>query len=84
MWSLWHDYLAEPGGQQFREALAAAGVRLQHQHTSGHASVSDLRRLVDAVAPSCVVPIHSEAGDRYPELFPNVMRQGDGVWWEIG
>jgi ribonuclease J len=84
VWSLWHGYLAEPGGQRLEEALAAAGVRLEHLHTSGHASVRDLRRLVEAVAPRCLVPIHSEAGDRYPQLFPNVMRQDDGVWWEVG
>ena len=82
VWSLWDGYLAEPSGIRLRAALDAAGVPLVHLHTSGHASVTDLRRLVAELTPTRVVPIHSEAGDRYPELFPNVDRQADGIWWE--
>jgi ribonuclease J len=36
----------------------------------GHASVFDLRRLVEALGPKRVVPIRSDAGDRFCELFP--------------
>ena len=52
-------------------------------HTSGHASVKDLRRLVGAIRPSRVVPIHSEAGDRYRDLFTGVDCHADGDWWEV-
>jgi ribonuclease J len=82
VWSLWDGYLDEPSGIRLQRALEAAGVPLLHLHTSGHASVADLQRLVAALAPARVVPIHSEGGDRYPELFPYVDRQADGVWWE--
>ena len=78
VWSLWEGYLAEPSGKALQEVLRAAQVRLVHLHTSGHASVPDLRRLVDAIAARHVVPIHSEAADRYAELFPNVARHTDG------
>jgi ribonuclease J len=82
VWSLWDGYLAEPSGIRLQAALEAADVPLVHLHTSGHASVADLRRLVAALAAARVVPIHSEGGDRYSELFPNVDRQPDGVWRE--
>jgi ribonuclease J len=52
-------------------------------HTSGHASVPDLQRLAASVAPRRLVPVHSEAGDRFPELFADVDRQQDGVWWQV-
>ena len=34
--------------------------------------------------PKKVVPIHSEAGDRFAELFPAVERHADGDWWDVG
>jgi ribonuclease J len=83
VWSLWEGYLDDPGGVRLRGALAAAKVDMEHRHTSGHASVADLRRLVSALAPACVVPMHSEGGDRFSELFTGVDRQLDGVWWEV-
>ncbi len=83
VWSLWEGYLDDPGGVRLRGMLAAADVELEHLHTSGHASVADLRRLVGALAPARVVPIHSEAGDRFTELFAGVDRQRDGDWWEV-
>ena len=82
VWSMWEGYLDEPSGVRLRELLAAAEVELAQIHTSGHASVSDLRRLVTALAPRRVVPIHSEAGHRFSELFADVDLQSDGVWWE--
>lgn len=48
--------------------------------------VPALRRLLTLAAflgPARVVPIHSEAGDRSPQLFAHVDRQPAGVWWDI-
>jgi L-ascorbate metabolism protein UlaG (beta-lactamase superfamily) len=49
-----------------------------------YASVFDLRRLVEALGPKRVVPIHSDAGDRFCEFFPRVERRADGDWWQVG
>jgi ribonuclease J len=83
-WSMWEGYLRTPSGLALQALLAASQITLTDVHTSGHASVADLRRLVDALAPTKVVPIHSEAGDRFADLFPSVERQADGDWWEVG
>jgi ribonuclease J len=83
VWAMWDGYLAEPSGVRLQEQLAAAGVPLVHVHTSGHASVPDLQRFAAAVAPRRLVPVHSEAGDRFIELFDRVDRQRDGAWWEV-
>lgn len=82
VWSLWDGYLKEPSGLRLSAMLAAADVALVHVHTSGHASVSDLRRMVSALEPRRVVPIHTEAAERFSELFPRVEHQQDGVWWD--
>lgn len=83
VWSLWDGYLSEPSGLRLQAMLEEHGVTMVHVHTSGHASVADLRRLVDALAPARVVPIHSEAGERFTELFPRVEAHADGEWWEV-
>ena len=74
-------YLADPSGVALTDLLDAQGIPLVHVHTSGHASVPDLRRLVDAVDPKRVVPIHSEAAARFGVLFPRVECHDDGSWW---
>jgi ribonuclease J len=83
VWSMWSGYLDEPSGVRLREAARAAGVPLVEHHTSGHASVKDLRRLVAAVKPRAVVPIHTEGADEFARHFPRTTPQRDGAWWSV-
>lgn len=83
VWSMWPGYLREASGQRLRAWLDQHGIPLAIHHASGHASIPDLQRLVQAIAPGRIVPIHSSAGDRYAEFFPRVDRQRDGEWWEV-
>lgn len=82
-WSLWHGYLTEPSGVRLTSRLAADGIPIVQHHTSGHAYVDDLARLVDAFAPARVVPIHSEATHRFADLFPRVEPHPDYEWWDV-
>ena len=79
-WSLWEGYLKMPSGAALQELLAEHQISL----TSVHASVFDLRRLVEALGPKRVVPIRSDAGDRFCEFFPRVERHAVGEWWQAG
>ena len=84
IWSQWEGYLPSDANQAFQAALAARGVPLEVVHTSGHASILDLKRLADAMAPNTLVPVHTFSGDRFAELFgKNVNRRMDGEWWEV-
>lgn len=83
VWSLWGGYLKQPAGLRLRQLLRDAEVPLLEHHTSGHAHIDDLARLVDALAPARVVPIHSEATDQFEHHFPRVERHADGEWWEV-
>lgn len=85
VWSLWSGYLAEPSGVRLQEALASAGVPLVQHHTSGHANIADLRRLVEAVAPREIVPIHTEHPGSYStQIGAASRRHPDGQWWQVG
>jgi ribonuclease J len=83
VWSLWTGYLKESSGEKLKAFLAEHAIPLVVHHTSGHASVPDLRRLATAIAAARVVPIHTFGADQYPTLFDNVMPQPDGVWWDV-
>ncbi len=82
VWSLWDGYLKQPKGKEFLEFLERNHVPLVHHHSSGHASIEDLKKLVTALNPGCVVPIHSFATDRFAKFFPRVTQHADGEWWE--
>jgi ribonuclease J len=45
--------------------------------------VTDLQLLATALRPGKVVPIHTEAGDRFDEYFADVETHRDGEWWEV-
>lgn len=87
VWSQWEGYL-QPGqhGAQMAKDLAAHGVALERIHTSGHADIPSLRRLVAAVRPAALSPVHTFQPERFSELFgalAPVALHGDGAWWEV-
>jgi ribonuclease J len=83
VWSMWPGYLKQPTGERLLAPLARLGIPLTIHHASGHAFVPDLQRLVAALAPARVVPIHSEATERFAEFFPRVEPHSDGDWWVV-
>ena len=82
VWSLWRGYLAGPSEQRMQHVLATHGVPLEVHHVSGHAYVKDLSRLVRALDPERVVPIHTADPARYAALFPRVEIRRGGEWWD--
>jgi ribonuclease J len=82
-WMMWPGYLEGERGARTREAFDSRGIPLSIVHASGHASVEDLQLLARAVSPRRVVPIHTAASERYPDLFDNVVAHADGEWWDV-
>ena len=83
IWSQWEGYLKEGSGAQLKADCLARGIPFEIIHTSGHASIADLKRLAASVAPKTLVPIHTFGAGRFPELFENVVLRQDGEWWEV-
>ena len=80
---MWEGYLKRKSTQAARTWLDENNIPVQVIHTSGHASVADLKRFAIALAPRRLVPIHSFETGRFAEFFNNVVQQQDGVWWEV-
>lgn len=83
IYSLWPGYLKQERQRPFLEWLERHKIPLTHCHTSGHASITDLKKFAKAVAPKILVPIHSFETKRFKEFFDNVERKEDGKWWEV-
>jgi ribonuclease J len=83
VWSLWSGYLEEESGRELLRFLDGHGISLETLHTSGHAGLEDMQRLMEAIKPGCVVPIHSEAAFRFKEFFERVHPKNDGEWWKV-
>lgn len=65
------------------DVFTRCGVALEIHHVSGHAYTRDLRRLVDAVQPERVIPIHPAYPGRYCSWIPGAERKFDGEWWSV-
>lgn len=83
VWLMWPGYLDGVSGGRVRDSFARLGIDLEVIHASGHASVQDLRRLAAAIDADKVVPIHTDAPQRYFELFDRVETRVNREWWEV-
>ena len=54
-------------------------VNFVYAHTSGHATVEDLKKFAEALNPKMLVPVHTECGNQYDNLFQQVVIFDDGV-----
>jgi len=79
IYSLWSGYFERSKPlRNLKSHLEDKGVRYEYLHTSGHAKLEDLKKLVDAMAPEMVIPIHSFYPDKFKDYFPNVRIVDDG------
>ncbi|MDR2618825.1 MAG: hypothetical protein LBC62_08150 [Treponema sp.] len=81
IYPMWAGYKNQPGKtKDFLDFITSKGMPITDIHTSGHADLAGLRRMVEATAPKNLVPIHTFGGDEYVKLFPetNVVRARDG------
>ena len=74
VYSMWDGYLKP----DFEEYCAKKGLIIEKVHTSGHATIDDLKAFSDALKPGVLIPIHTFEAERYPGLFQNVKLLKDG------
>jgi len=67
IYSLWGGYLQTERVQRFMRYAEDQQMNVTHLHTSGHADIKTLHKIVQACTPYRIIPIHTE----YPEHFIN-------------
>ena len=76
-YSQWSGYTAEPSYKPTEDFCRKHGIDILQVHTSGHATVKDLKRFADALKPQVLVPIHTFGAEKFHELFNNVRELKD-------
>lgn len=67
IFSMWSGYLKRQAN--FLHFIARHRLNLRKLHTSGHANLADMKRLVNALKPKYLVPIHTLSGDSFGDIF---------------
>ena len=84
VYSMWKGYLERSESmRRLQQWTEEKGIPFVFLHTSGHAKLSDLKRLAEALSPHVLIPIHSYHGELFSEFFENVQGLDDGERFEI-
>ncbi|HOG23734.1 MAG TPA: MBL fold metallo-hydrolase [Candidatus Omnitrophota bacterium] len=68
-YSMWSQYTLEPAFEKTLTFLDENKVAFKEVHTSGHAILSDLKRLAGKMKPGIIIPIHTERPEEYRRHF---------------
>jgi hypothetical protein len=85
IYSQWDGYIRDKRKTAiFWDFVQEIDLKIEHIHTSGHATVDILKQLARALRPKHVIPIHTEHPEKFKECFgKSVMVVEDGQLIEI-
>ena len=81
-WGMWPGYLNRPSGEALRARLAQLDIQLETLHASGHASMEDLKGFAAGFETARLVPVHTDAPERFESIFGRAELRADGEWWD--
>lgn len=77
IYSMWSGYL-ERHLRDLPGWCRANGVEFEARHTSGHAHLTTLRRVVNRLKPARLIPVHTSAPKVFKTEFPQSVEVRDG------
>ena len=83
IYSMWQGYRDSEYQQSFENRLGERGIRKTFMHTSGHAKISDICRLINGLNPKKIIPIHTMQPEAFFDYSNKVELQRDGMAFEI-
>jgi ribonuclease J len=69
IYSLWEGYLPDEAMQKMMRFIKGKKMKFYQVHTSGHAEIDTLKKVVKKLKPGKIVPIHTFHPDKYADLF---------------
>jgi len=84
IYSMWKGYIEKcnPDAKKFREFVRRNNLKVEHIHTSGHATLEQLKKFAKKVNAKQIVPIHTEHPEKFKEHFGNtVISYNDGEYF---
>lgn len=83
IYSLWGGYRESSYQKDFEASLANAGFVFDELHTSGHASLNDIKRVLTGLNPKQIIPIHTMEPDLFTSLSADSAVKNDGETFSI-
>lgn len=68
-YSFWQGYKKEKSFQGMKLFAERHGIEIIDVHTSGHAGLRDLNRMVEAIKPRKILPVHTLHPERFKDCF---------------
>ena len=70
IYSFWSGYRETEEMKAFLAECEKLGLRIVNLHTSGHADIGAIRKLIERVKPKEIIPVHTERADKFMGIFP--------------
>ena len=84
IYSLWEGYLQDDSMQKMMRFIKKKKMKFYQVHTSGHAEIATLKKVVKKLKPGKIVPIHTFHPGKYGGLFSRKIEQvSDGEVFEV-
>lgn len=87
IYSMWNGYLdkTHPAFDEYKydfiNSALNRGFKIVYLHTSGHASVDEIKRVCEITNAKTIIPIHSECPEKFTEMgikgYVKVMNDGE-------
>jgi len=74
-YSLWEGYLQDESMKKMMQFIKKKKMNFYQVHTSGHAEINTLKKVVKKLKPKQIVPIHTFHPDQYEDLFNRKIEQ---------
>jgi len=75
IYSLWEGYLQDYSMQKMMRFIKKKKMNFYQVHTSGHARIDTLKKVVKKLKPGRIIPIHAFHPDKYSGLFNRKIEQ---------
>ena len=69
IYSLWEGYLQDESMKKMMRFIKKNKMNFYQVHTSGHAKIDTLKKVVNKLKPGKILPIHTFHPDKYGSLF---------------
>ena len=83
IYSMWQGYRDSDYQHRFEDYLAQSGFRQESIHTSGHASVADIRKVITGLNPQKIIPIHTLSPKAFNAISDRTELKEDGKKFEV-
>lgn len=83
VYSMWQGYRDNQYQQKFEEYLTTRGFKITAIHTSGHASIADITRLIKGLNPKVIIPIHTMFPEGIKSISGKIKLLVDGMEYEV-